>query len=328
MTGLDIAIIGLLLASALIGIVRGFTREVFSLFTWGGATTISWWMLPMARGFVHSYIANPMIADSAAIFVLFIISLIILSIFSNILASHIRESSFGGIDRSLGFGFGILRGVILISAAELAFSTFTPRQLQSPMVQSSRFIHLVRNGADSLLRILPVSLYDMILSQAAKVESQARSQASGKIAGEARGILDQIAPSDMTPGDVRGKQIMPRPFLPPSTVLPTPQVMGSHQNPSQMAVIQNPPQEGPAPFVSSQAPADPDMPPKAAPPRRLGESAMPQDTQSTADKLGRLQPLSPQKNASDSGYRSEHRGDMQRLIEENLMKYSQEGQGD
>ena len=325
MTGLDIAIIGLLSASALIGIARGFTREIFSLFTWGGAATISWWMLPMVRGFVHSYIANPMIADGAAIFVLFIISLIVLSIISNILASHIRDSSFGGVDRSLGFGFGILRGVILISAAELVFSSFTPRQAQSPMIQSSRFIQLARNGGDSLLRILPASLYDMVISQAAKVENQVRSQASEKMVGEVQNALPQMAPSHMMPG---GTQIMPHPSSPPSETLPTPHVMGTQQDPSQITIIQNPQQGTSAPFSSSQVSTDSEMLRKNPAPRRLGESTMPQDTQSAADNLGRLQPLSPQKNVSDSGYRSEHRGDMQRLIEENLIKHSEEERSD
>jgi membrane protein required for colicin V production len=315
MTGLDIAIIGVLFTSALIGIVRGFTKEVFSLFTWGGAATISWWMLPMARGFVHSYIANPMIADGAAIFVLFILSLIILSIISNILAGHIRDSSFGGVDRSLGFGFGILRGVILISAAELIFSTFTPRQAQSPMIKSSKFIHLVRNGGDSLLRILPTSLYDMILSQAAKAENQIKSQASEQIVRKAQNALPQI------PRGTQGEQIPPS-----SEMLPPPQ-MGSPQDPSQTLTSQNLQQGGPSSLLTPQASTGPkEMLPQNLPPRGLGESTMLQDKQSTADNLGRLQPLAPQRKAQDLGYRSEHRGDMQRLIEENLTKHSEERQ--
>jgi hypothetical protein len=199
------------------------------------------------------------------------------------------------------------------------------------MIQSSRFIHLVRNGGDSLLRILPTSLYNMIISQAAKVENQIKSQASEKMVREAQNALPQIPSSDVMPGSVHGSQGMPQ--FPPSLpeITPTPQTMVSPPDPSKMATLQSPQQQASAPFSPQQVPTDlasQGTAPKNPIPRGLGEPATPQDSQSTADNLGRLQPLSPQKNARDMGYRSEHRGDMQRLIEENLIKHSEEEQND
>ena len=170
MNGIDIIILVVFFASTLIGAMRGFTKELLSLFNWGGSVTLSYIFLPVARSFAQPYIANPMMADGVAIFCLFITSLIMLSIVANIIAGYIHESSFRGIDHSLGFGFGILRGVVFISAAELIFSTFSPRHSQSPTFQSARFIPMARKGGDTLLQILPSAARGWILDQAIKVD--------------------------------------------------------------------------------------------------------------------------------------------------------------
>jgi len=112
MNGLDFAILGVFFVSTLIGAMRGFTKEILSLFSWGGAISLSYIFLPVGRSLVQPYIGNPMMADGAALFCTFIISLILLSIIANIIASYIHESSFRGVDHSLGFGFGMLRGVV------------------------------------------------------------------------------------------------------------------------------------------------------------------------------------------------------------------------
>jgi membrane protein required for colicin V production len=176
MNGLDVVILLVFFASALIGAVRGFTKELFSLFSWGGSITLSYILLPIGRSFTSPYIANPMMADGAALFCIFIISLIFLSIIASVIAGYVHETSFRGVDHSLGFGFGMLRGVVVISAAELAFSIFTPRHIQSPTFQTARFIPMARKGGDTLLQILPTSLRNTILEQAIKVENQLNSK--------------------------------------------------------------------------------------------------------------------------------------------------------
>jgi membrane protein required for colicin V production len=176
MNGLDFAILGAFFVSTLIGAMRGFTKEILSLFSWGGSVSLSYIFLPLGRSIVQPYIANPMMADGAALFCMFIISLILLSIIANIIASYIHESSFRGVDHSLGFGFGMLRGVVFISIVELIFSTFSPRHLQSHTIQSARFVPMARKGGDTLLQLLPASLRATIIEQAVKVEHQVNSK--------------------------------------------------------------------------------------------------------------------------------------------------------
>lgn len=242
MNGLDIFIIGAFLASALIGALRGFTKEILSLFSWGGSISLSYIFLPVCRGFFAQYISNPMMVDGVTYFCLFIAFLILLSIIAGIIAGYIHESSFRGVDHSLGFGFGMIRGVVVISVVELLFSTFTPRQFQSENVQSARFIPMARKGGDILLQLLPSSLRATILEQATKVEQQMTAKLQENLnqavpylsqgAGSPQGQKGEMLPSPLhnVPGeDVRKMPNYPYQFPPSEQSMQKNQLMNSEQ---------------------------------------------------------------------------------------------------
>lgn len=344
MNGLDIAILVVFFVSALIGAMRGFTKELLSLFSWGGAIALSYIFLPIARGFVHPYIANPMMGDGAGFFCLFIGFLIILSIMANIIAGYIHETSFRGVDHSLGFGFGMLRGIVLISAVELLVSTFWPRHTQSATIQTARFIPMARKGGDTLLQILPVSARAWILEQAVKVENQVSSKVHDQLKNAAPQIFSEGGPKEVSGGSVPGAGVGPggpgyegaAPSLnhPPAGQPPLQQplanmpmrMQGSSQGiqpqggqiQSPMVVIRPPqpgqmpqlaPAPGSAPAVNSMVQGG-----SVAPqPGGLRQSAMPRDTQATVDELARLKPQSTPKE--DSGYTRGQRDDMNRLFQ-------------
>ncbi|MBM3632163.1 MAG: hypothetical protein FJX03_00425 [Alphaproteobacteria bacterium] len=349
MSGLDIAILAVFFVSALIGALRGFTKEVLSLFSWGGAISLSYLLLPLGRAIVQPYIANPMMVDGVALFSIFIIALIILSIVANIIAGYIHESSFRGVDHSLGFGFGMLRGVVFISATELIFSTFSPRQTQSPTIQSARFIPMVRRGGDIVLDFLPTSLRNLILEQALKVEEHvnAKAQENLKHALPAEGIknslMSQLIVGNPTPGGPASESGMaagqhshsssyPPTALPSTTHNAQPQgpfnggthqheVMAQPQVPTQsgMVVIHPQPPSSGTPLVQtqSQPPYAPDFQQGGSQvpspyPQGLGQRGT-QDRQKTVDELSRLRPQSSPKE--DAGYTKGQRDDMNRLFQ-------------
>jgi len=341
MNGLDIIILATFFVSALIGAMRGFTKELLSLFSWGGAVTASYICLPAARFIVQPYIANPMMADGAAIFCLFIISLIILSIIANIIAGYIHESSFRGVDHSLGFGFGILRGIVFISAVELIFSTFSPRHAQSSTFQAARFIPMVRKGADNLLQILPSSLREQILSQAIKVENQLNAKIKENAKGElgpyeemlkhSHPSLSGDSPSPQSGEEQPSTQLstqlstQPSPLSLPLTIhgRSESQQQGVSRD-SQMVVIR-PSQPGQVPQLATAPEGAPLMANSGnqgkGPPsplarssvRGIGQPPLHQDTQATVDELARLKPRSTEKE--EAGYTRGQRDDMDRLFQ-------------
>ena len=328
MNGIDIIILGVFFASVLIGVLRGFTKELLSLFSWGGATSLSYACLPMARTLVTPYIGNPMMADGVALFCLFIIFLIFLSIIASMIAGYIHESSFRGVDHSLGFGFGILRGVVVISMVELLLSTFWPRHTQSPTIQSARFVPMARKGGDTMLQILPNSLRESILDQAIKVENQVQTKIKENLKAEAAAYAEGLKQGDPNLLGALAPHPEGQPHVPasqPSLPLTIHGQPGSQtQGQSQMVVIR-PSQPGQPPQLGTV----PDGTPVLASPggqgvgtsslpleqnvKGVGQAAVNQDTQATVDELARLRPRSTQKE--ENGYTRGQRDDMNRLFQ-------------
>ncbi|MBM3468680.1 MAG: hypothetical protein FJX71_04535 [Alphaproteobacteria bacterium] len=340
MNGIDILILGIFTASSLIGALRGFTKELLSLFNWGGSAFLSYALLPLGRGFFQHYIANPMIVDVVTIFCIFITSLIVLSIISNTVAEYIQESSIKGVDRSLGFGFGVVRGVFVVSASELLFSVFFPRISQPVTIQEARFAPLARKGGDTLLQILPASLQQTIVNQAIKVENQLNAKVMKNFSGEGAGLspdnisrenFPQEYPYPNAQQQMQGFHPSTQPPMHPQPPLPqTVYGPGGTVNPPQnnqmhspMVVIRPPSPGQPAQlsldsgntpqFSSPQAPQRSSSLPQGTMANSLGQAILPQNKQSTVDKLSRLEPQSSTKE--ETGYTQSQRADMKRLIQ-------------
>lgn len=114
---LDIAVIAVLLLSGLFALMRGFVHEVLSVTAWVGAALATLYGLPLARPLARQYIEADWLADIAAGAGIFLVTLIVLSLLTNMLARRVRDSALNSLDRSLGFVFGLVRGAVLVSLA-------------------------------------------------------------------------------------------------------------------------------------------------------------------------------------------------------------------
>jgi membrane protein required for colicin V production len=173
MNFVDIGIAGIVLISALIGVVRGLTREVLSLISWAGAGIATFFVLPLVQYLARQQIANPMIADAVTAIGVFVLFLIIFSLISHFLSGMVRHSALGGIDRSLGFGFGIGRGIFLICLVEIAMGCFVVRSQQPQSLRESRFSSLIYQGSNFIFQLLPGSMKEFVLQQQQKRSSEA-----------------------------------------------------------------------------------------------------------------------------------------------------------
>jgi hypothetical protein len=74
---LDLVVIGVVVISALLAAVRGFTREVLAIGAWVAAGAAAWFLHPMVLPLVKPYIKSDTVALAAAIGGIFILTLII-----------------------------------------------------------------------------------------------------------------------------------------------------------------------------------------------------------------------------------------------------------
>jgi membrane protein required for colicin V production len=155
MSTIDIGILGIILLSGLVGLVRGITREFFGLVSWTGAIVSSYLGFPYAGKISHMYIHTPMLADGAAYVGLFVCFLIIFSIISQVLSNIIRDSSLSGIDRSLGALFGMVRGLIIIIVVEISVGFLMARSQHPEQVHQSHLMPMIYRFSDATKQMLP-----------------------------------------------------------------------------------------------------------------------------------------------------------------------------
>lgn len=152
---LDIGIFAVLLASAVFAYFRGLTREVLSIVDWIGAIFATIYGFPLVRPFARQFTEYAIVADFAAGIVLFVVSLMMLSLFTRMISKRIRESALNAVDRSLGFLFGLLRGALIVLVAYLAFDYIYPMKEQPKFIKEARAMALVKPGAALLATLIP-----------------------------------------------------------------------------------------------------------------------------------------------------------------------------
>lgn len=121
-TLLDGILLGVTLVSAILAMVRGFSREVLSVASWAAAALAAFFFYKPVVPYLQPYISNETILNIAAAGSVFLITLIVVSIITMKIADFIIDSRIGALDRTLGFIFGAARGVLLAVVAMLFFN--------------------------------------------------------------------------------------------------------------------------------------------------------------------------------------------------------------
>ncbi|MCG7393978.1 CvpA family protein [Microvirga sp. ACRRW] len=151
---LDLVVLGIVLISALLAAVRGFTREVLAIVAWVVAAAAAWYLHPAALPIAQQYISSGTVALVAAIGGIFVITLIIVSIITVQISDLILDSRIGAIDRTLGLVFGAARG-FLICVIGWAFLGWLLQGKEPEWATASRTRPAMENTRDSIIAMLP-----------------------------------------------------------------------------------------------------------------------------------------------------------------------------
>ena len=152
---LDFLIVLVIVVSAGYAAWRGFLSETLSVFAWAAAAfgTLYFgpWVVPLAR----SMITTPWLASLAAYAGVFLAIFIPLSFMSYRFSETVKHSPIGPLDRALGVAFGVVRGLIVIALAYLAYTYVVPVRQQPTWVTEARFLPLMQSSAEVLLSVVP-----------------------------------------------------------------------------------------------------------------------------------------------------------------------------
>ena len=156
MPWLDYVLIGVIVVSALISLLRGFVREAFSLAIWILAFWISWSFFRDLAVHFHTWIDSPSVRLGIAFGALMLVSLMVGGMVNYLLIQLIERTGMSGTDRFVGMIFGAARGVTVVAVLVLlAGLTTLP---QEGWWQESRLIPYFRELALWLRDLLPTDM--------------------------------------------------------------------------------------------------------------------------------------------------------------------------
>ncbi len=151
----DLAILAILLVSGLLALSRGFVKEVLSIGGWVIATVATIGLFPHVQPLVQTYVNQPLIAGSIATVVIFVAVLTAASFLSSAISRRVQRSEIGILDRSLGFLFGLLRGVVVIALAYIVLLQFLPAKDQPDWLRQARAMPAIEYSAQMLAGVAP-----------------------------------------------------------------------------------------------------------------------------------------------------------------------------
>ncbi|MFC0677309.1 CvpA family protein [Lysobacter korlensis] len=153
MSAPDWMLLGIVVLSAVFGLMRGFVGVVVSLVAW----VLSGWAALRFGGDAAAWLADPSVPTATQVLaghaLAFIAVLVVVSLVGWLVRWVMKSAGLSGIDRMLGLALGLVRGGFVACALVLLFGlTSMPRE---PEWQASQIVPVLVPGAQVLRGWLP-----------------------------------------------------------------------------------------------------------------------------------------------------------------------------
>ena len=164
-TLLDIILLLVMLISGLLAMIRGFMREVLSIAAWIIAALVTLYAYPRVLPMAKQYFSNDIVANGVTVGGIFLLTLLIVSIITVRISDLVLDSRIGALDRTLGFLFGLGRGLVIVVVAFLFFAWLVPQKAQPGWVQNAKSRVVLQGTGDWLKGMLPEDPESTILKR-------------------------------------------------------------------------------------------------------------------------------------------------------------------
>ncbi|KAA9132063.1 CvpA family protein [Marinihelvus fidelis] len=153
MSPADIFLLAVIGLSLLVGLLRGFVREVFALAVWGLAFLVGYQYAGGVAEWISPQVSLPSMRLALAFGGLFVATLLVGGLVTYLLGQLVDKTGLTGTDRLLGGVFGLVRGVLLVVLL-IAVAGFTPLPAD-PWWPQSRVIQSFLPMAEWAVSFLP-----------------------------------------------------------------------------------------------------------------------------------------------------------------------------
>jgi len=128
MAAVDYVVLSIIAISALIGLARGFLREILSLAIWALAVILALAFADQMVVLLPKRIDGESLRFVAAFAVIFVGTLLAGAVVQWLIGRMVETTGLSGTDRLVGLVFGALRGAVVCIVAAIALRPFTAEQ--------------------------------------------------------------------------------------------------------------------------------------------------------------------------------------------------------
>jgi membrane protein required for colicin V production len=154
-TFIDCLIVLVIVVSAGYAGWRGLIWETLTIFAWASAALASLYLGPYIIPLTRSLVSQTWLASVLAYASVFLAVFIPFAFMSHRFSQGVKNSPIGPLDRAAGVAFGVVRGLVIVALAYLAFTYFVPIRSQPGWVTEARLLPMVQSTADVLLSVVP-----------------------------------------------------------------------------------------------------------------------------------------------------------------------------
>jgi membrane protein required for colicin V production len=155
LTWFDAVVLAVIGLSILVAISRGLVRESLAIGVWIAAAAVAWLAFDLVRPLIAAEIGESWITDGTTMAAVFMVPWVVFKVLAAMISSALSLGVFGAIDRFLGAGFGLVRGVALVGAAYLGLALAIEPAKYPDGVRRSLMLPYVQDTAVLLAGWLP-----------------------------------------------------------------------------------------------------------------------------------------------------------------------------
>jgi len=158
MNPFDIVIIVILSFCLVRGIFRGLVKEVSAIIGVLAGFYAAYTYYAEIAKLLSKWISNVAYSNILSFLILFVGVLVIVNILGIIIKYILKIASLGWIDRVSGAGFGIIKGVLIVSILLIMLTAFLPKG--SPVIRNSMLSPYITMVSERLAKVIPQSMKD------------------------------------------------------------------------------------------------------------------------------------------------------------------------
>ena len=164
MNPLDMVIIVILGYSLIRGIFRGLVKEISSIVGVLAGFYAAYTYYPFLARFLARWISNTGYLNILSFLIIFCFIIILISIVGIIIKYLLNIAFLGWVDRICGAGFGIIKGILIVSVVLISLTAFLPKG--APIIKNSLLSPHVTLISEKMVKVVSKDLKQLYETKA------------------------------------------------------------------------------------------------------------------------------------------------------------------